>query len=77
MYGLSHNRQKPLGGVVNAAVFNTFRRTRQQILYWATPMIAGYSLMHWAIERWVFVNFWADCADFLFVEFLGSGGWKG
>lgn len=52
-YALSQNRQKPLGGAFNAAIFNTFRRTRQQILFWAPPMIAGYSIMQWAIERYV------------------------
>jgi ubiquinol-cytochrome c reductase subunit 8 len=50
-YGLAANRQKPLAGVANAAVFNTFRRTRNQILFWAVPMIVAYELMEWATER--------------------------
>lgn len=52
-YALSNNRQKPLGGAFHNAIFNTFRRTRQQILFWAPPLIAGYSLMQWAIEKCV------------------------
>ncbi|EON69568.1 ubiquinol-cytochrome c reductase subunit 8 [Coniosporium apollinis CBS 100218] len=52
-YAVSPNRQRPLAGTLNAAIFNTFRRTRQQILYWAPPMILAYSAMNWAIERWV------------------------
>ncbi|KAB2581140.1 UcrQ [Lasiodiplodia theobromae] len=55
-YALSQNRQKPLGGAFNAAIFNTFRRTRQQILFWAPPMIAGYSIMQWAIESNEYYN---------------------
>ncbi|KAL0263701.1 Cytochrome b-c1 complex subunit 8, mitochondrial [Diplodia seriata] len=55
-YGLSNNRQKPLGGAFHNAIFNTFRRTRQQILFWAPPMIAGYSIMQWAIENNEYYN---------------------
>ncbi|KAF4307629.1 UcrQ [Botryosphaeria dothidea] len=55
-YALSNNRQKPLGGAFHNAIFNTFRRTRQQILFWAPPLIAGYSLMQWAIEKNEFYN---------------------
>ena len=50
-YALSQNRQNPLAGVTRAAVFNTFRRTRNQILYWAVPLLIGYETMQWAIER--------------------------
>lgn len=50
-YGLAHNRQNPLAGVWQAAVFNTFRRTRNQVLFWAVPMLIGYETMQWAIER--------------------------
>lgn len=45
------NRQRALGGAFHNAIFNTFRRTRQQILFWAPSMIGGYFLMTWAIER--------------------------
>lgn len=50
-YGLSNNRLKPLAGATQAAIFNTFRRTRNQILFWSVPMLVGYELMQWAIER--------------------------
>jgi len=52
-YGLSNNRMRPLAGAWNAAIFNTFRRTRNQILYWAVPVVIAYEVMQWAIERWV------------------------
>ncbi|QIW96116.1 hypothetical protein AMS68_001634 [Peltaster fructicola] len=55
-YGLSNNRQNPLQGTFNSAVFNTFRRTRNQILYWGVPMLIGYSVMEWAGERNEFLN---------------------
>lgn len=50
-YGIAQNRQNPLAGTLNAAVFNTFRRTRGQILYWGVPLLIGYELMQWATER--------------------------
>lgn len=50
-YGLSSNRIRPLAGAWNAAIFNTFRRTRSQILYWAVPVVIAYEVMQWAIER--------------------------
>ena len=50
-YGLAQNRHNPLAGAANAAVFNTFRRTRNQILYWSIPMLIAYETMEWAIER--------------------------
>jgi len=50
-YAVSANRLNPLAGVVHAAVFNTFRRTKNQIFFWAPPLLAGYYLMNWAAER--------------------------
>ncbi|GAB7340539.1 hypothetical protein MBLNU457_6955t2 [Dothideomycetes sp. NU457] len=50
-YGLSNNRQRALAGTAHSAVFNTARRTRAQILYWAIPMLIGYETMQWATER--------------------------
>ncbi len=50
-YAMSPNRQKPLAGAYRNAVFNTARRTSHQILYWLPPMVLGYALMEWAIER--------------------------
>ena len=50
-YGISHNRQRPLAGAFNNAIFNTWRRTRGQFLYFAVPVIIAYETMQWAIER--------------------------
>jgi len=50
-YGIAQNRQNPLAGTFNAAVFNTLRRTRGQILYFTIPMLVAYETMQWAIER--------------------------
>ncbi|KAI9778654.1 MAG: hypothetical protein M1816_003993 [Peltula sp. TS41687] len=50
-YALSANRQRPLAGVLNAAVFNTWRRFRHQVMYFAPPLILAYVAMDWAIER--------------------------
>lgn len=50
-YTMSINRQNPLAGTLNAAIFNTFRRTRHQILYWAVPMLIAYETFNWAQER--------------------------
>lgn len=50
-YGLAQNRLKPLGGAGQAAIFNTFRRTRNQILFWSVPLVIAYECMQWAIER--------------------------
>ncbi|KAF2484042.1 cytochrome b-c1 complex subunit 8 [Neohortaea acidophila] len=55
-YGLSNNRLKPLAGATQAAIFNTFRRTRNQILFWSVPMLIGYELMQWATERNEYLN---------------------
>lgn len=55
-YSLSANAQRPLAGTLNAAIFNTFRRTRHQILYWLPPLLMGYAAMQWATERYVEVG---------------------
>ena len=34
------------------AFFNTFRRSKSQIFYWAPALAGGYWLMHWATERY-------------------------
>jgi ubiquinol-cytochrome c reductase subunit 8 len=48
------NRQNPFAGAAHDAVFNTFRRVSSQIFYWAPPMIVGYYVMNWAVERCVY-----------------------
>lgn len=50
-YSLSANRQRPFAGAFNAAIFNTFRRFRHQVLYVAPPFIIAYAAMNWAVER--------------------------
>lgn len=50
-YAVSANRLNPLAGTLHAAIFNTFRRTRNQIFFWAPPMLGAYYLMNWAAER--------------------------
>jgi len=52
-YALSTNRQRPLAGTAHAAIFNVFRRSRAQLLYWAIPALIGYETMQWAIERYI------------------------
>lgn len=51
-YGLSANRQNPLAGTANAAVFNTWRRFKGQVLYFAPPLVFFYYAMEWATERY-------------------------
>ena len=55
-YGLSANRQRPLAGTLNAAIFNTWRRFSHQVLYFAPPLVIAYYSMQWAIERLVFLT---------------------
>lgn len=50
-YALSPNRQRPLAGALNSAVFNTWRRFRGQALYVIPPFVIAYLAMGWAIER--------------------------
>lgn len=50
-YGIAQNRLRPLAGTAQAAVFNTFRRTRNQIMYWGIPLLVAYEVMQWATER--------------------------
>lgn len=42
-----------MAGAYKAAIFNTYRRTYHQILYWLPPLVLAYVLMDWATERWV------------------------
>ncbi|TVY37979.1 Cytochrome b-c1 complex subunit [Lachnellula subtilissima] len=55
-FGLSANRQRPLAGTLNAAIFNVWRRFSHQVLYIAPPMIIAYLAMDWAIERNEYLN---------------------
>lgn len=51
-YGIAPNRQYPLAGAAHDAIFNTWRRFSAQVLYWAPPMVAGYYILNWAIDRY-------------------------
>jgi len=55
-YALSPNRQNPMAGALKNAVFNTYRRTYHQILYWLPPLVSAYAVMQWAIERNEYLN---------------------
>jgi ubiquinol-cytochrome c reductase subunit 8 len=36
---------------INKGFWNVVRRSRNQVLYFIPPLIAGYAAMEWAIER--------------------------
>ncbi|GLI71988.1 ubiquinol--cytochrome-c reductase subunit 8 [Penicillium ochrochloron] len=55
-YSLSSNRQRPFAGAFHAAIFNSFRRFRHQVLYVVPPFIVAYATMNWAVERNEFLN---------------------
>ncbi|KAL5324038.1 hypothetical protein ACEPPN_008581 [Leptodophora sp. 'Broadleaf-Isolate-01'] len=63
-FALSANRQRPLAGTLNAAIFNTWRRFSNQVLYFAPPMIIAYVTMQWAIERNEYLNSKPGRAEF-------------
>ncbi|KIV97475.1 hypothetical protein PV10_01226 [Exophiala mesophila] len=55
-YALSPNRQSPMAGAMYNAVFNTYRRTYHQILYWLPPLVLAYVTMEWATEKNHYLN---------------------
>ncbi|KAL2269163.1 hypothetical protein VTJ83DRAFT_4009 [Remersonia thermophila] len=63
-YGIAPNRQQPLAGAFHDAIFNTWRRFSAQVFYWATPALAGYYLINWAVERNHYLNSKAGRAEF-------------
>ncbi|KAH8687723.1 cytochrome b-c1 complex subunit 8 [Tricladium varicosporioides] len=63
-FSLSANRQRPLAGTLNAAIFNTWRRFSHQVLYFAPPLLIGYFAMGWAIERNEYLNSKAGRLEF-------------
>ncbi|ORY84937.1 cytochrome b-c1 complex subunit 8 [Protomyces lactucae-debilis] len=63
-YAISPLRQRAFAGALNGAIFNTFRRTKSQILYFAPPFIAGYYLYTWAGQRNEYLNSKAGHAEF-------------
>ena len=50
-YAISANRQRPLAGTAHAAVFNSWRRFRAQVLYVVPPLLLFYGAMNWANEK--------------------------
>lgn len=52
-YALSANRQKLFAGAMNAAVFNTYRRSRGQVMYFVPWGFALYFIIDWAEKRYV------------------------
>ncbi|PUU74547.1 cytochrome b-c1 complex subunit 8 [Tuber borchii] len=55
-YTLSANRQRPLAGTMHAAVFNSWRRFKGQVLYVAPPFVVAYLVMDWAVKENHFLN---------------------
>ncbi|MCJ1250793.1 hypothetical protein MMC30_008021 [Trapelia coarctata] len=55
-YAISANRQRPLAGTLNAAIFNTWRRFKAQALYVLPPLALAYATMNWAIEKNEYYN---------------------
>ncbi|KIW62185.1 hypothetical protein PV04_10383 [Phialophora macrospora] len=55
-YSMSANRLNPTHHILSDAIFNTFRRTRNQVLYWVPPLLIAYMAMDWAIERNEYLN---------------------
>jgi ubiquinol-cytochrome c reductase subunit 8 len=50
-YAISANRQRPMAGTLNAAVFNSWRRFRAQALYVIPPFAVAYMLIDWAVGK--------------------------
>ncbi|KAG7289749.1 ubiquinol--cytochrome-c reductase subunit 8 [Staphylotrichum longicolle] len=63
-YGIAPNRQNPLAGAAHDALFNTWRRFSAQVFYWAPPMIAGYYIINWAVDRNHYLNSKQGRAEF-------------
>ncbi|MDI1488560.1 MAG: ubiquinol--cytochrome-c reductase subunit 8 [Ramalina farinacea] len=72
-YALSANRQRPLAGTANAAVFNVWRRFRAQALYFIPPLLIAYTTMNWAIEKNEYYNSKHGRAEAEEKDALGGG----
>jgi len=55
-YSISANRQRPLAGTLNAAVFNSWRRFKAQVLYVVPPMLIFYTTYQWAVKQNEYLN---------------------
>lgn len=67
-YTISPNRTKPMAGAYRNVIFNTFRRSRQQVFYVVPPFVAAYLIMEWANEKYVILLLAANRRCF---EFFG------
>ena len=67
-YGISANRQNPLAGTFNAAIFNTWRRFRSQVFYVAPPFVALYFIIDYAERRNKYLNSKAGRREYADVE---------
>lgn len=54
-YTLAGNQQKPTAGIWHAAIFNSWRRFKGNVLYVVPPFVAYYFIMDWAEKRCVIV----------------------
>ncbi|KAF9691014.1 hypothetical protein EKO04_011209 [Ascochyta lentis] len=63
-YALSPNRQRPMATFIGKGFWNVVRRSRNQVLYFIPPLIAGYATMEWAIERNEYLNSKQGRAEF-------------
>ncbi|KZL68387.1 hypothetical protein CI238_00157, partial [Colletotrichum incanum] len=63
-YGIAPNRQNPFAGAAHDAVFNTWRRFSQQVLYFLPPLVAGWYIMDWATHRNHYLNSKQGRAEF-------------
>ncbi|KAI0173542.1 UcrQ-domain-containing protein [Hypoxylon sp. FL1284] len=55
-YKISANRQNLFAGAAHDAIFNTWRRFRMQVFYFAPPFLIAYYTMDWAIKRNEYLN---------------------
>ncbi|KAK0515751.1 hypothetical protein JMJ35_001785 [Cladonia borealis] len=55
-YAISANRQRPLAGTMHTAVFNTWRRSRAQLLFVVPPFAVAYLAVDWAVKKNEYYN---------------------
>ncbi|BFZ57469.1 Cytochrome b-c1 complex subunit 8, mitochondrial [Savitreella phatthalungensis] len=62
-YSLSSFQQRALAGAAHNAVFNTFRRVKNQFLYFVPPFIGAYYIYTWANAKNEYYNSKAGHAE--------------
>ncbi|KAI9136041.1 cytochrome b-c1 complex subunit 8, partial [Paraphysoderma sedebokerense] len=50
-YSLSPYRQRAFAGAFKKGVFNVYRRTMAQIPYIVPPVLIGYGIYSWGLDR--------------------------